>query len=290
MDVERVVALAARARGKAKRFLLRAPLVKQWSDERYFAELGRHTEDLPSLDREQLDVVNALRRTFVTTRDLTPVIPEDVLAVAERLVSRLRSDTATSHCVRVSQEELARDLTLFTWGLSSVNLDLAESYIGLPVAYLGVEVKRERPDGVAADVRQWHVDVEDRRMLKVIVYLSDVDEGAGPFEYIDRSHTQKAVQSLGYWSGFVSDEVMCAAADPSVWRMATGPRLTGVFADTCRLFHRAKPPTRTDRYSMSFSYVSSKPRQVFPELMLPRRTVMQLCAELTPRQRAALMI
>jgi hypothetical protein len=289
MDVERVLALAARARGKAKRLLLRAPLIKQWSNERYFAQLGRHTDELPSLDRDQLDVVNALRKTFLTTRDLTSRIPEDVLDVAERFVSRLRRDTSTGHCVRASQEELAGDLTLFKWGLSSANLDLAESYIGLPVAYLGLEVKRERPDGIARDVRQWHLDIEDRRMLKIIVYLSDVDDGAGPFEYIDRSLTQKAVRALDYWSGYVPDEAMCTAVDPSAWRMATGPRLTGVFVDTCRLFHRVKPPTRTDRYSMTFSYASSKPHQVFPELMQSRRTLLQLCAELTPRQRAALM-
>jgi len=34
------------------------------------------------------------------------------------------------------------------WGLAAANLDLAECYIGPPVRYLGVEIKRELPDGV----------------------------------------------------------------------------------------------------------------------------------------------
>lgn len=290
MDVDSVLALATRARGKAKRALLRAPLIKDWSEQRYFAQRGRHAEDLPWLTRDRFEVASDLRRDFFAKRDVTSMLPDDVVAVAGRFVARLREDTSPKPCVRISPEELASDSALFKWGLADENLDLAECYIGLPVHYLGVEVKRERPDGVATDVRQWHIDVEDRRMMKIIVYLSDVDEGCGPFEYLDRARTKRAVQSLNYWSGFVPDATMDGAVSEREWLRATGPRLSGVFVDTCRLFHRAKPPTTTDRYSMTFSYSSTTPYQVFPEFMQTRKTLLRLRSELTPRQRRASMM
>lgn len=290
MDVESMLALATRARGKAKRVLLRAPFIKQWSEERYFAQRGRHAEDLPWLSRDRFDVAADLRSGYFASRDVTSMLPADVLTVADKFVARLRQDTTPKPCVRISPEELATDPALFKWGLSDENLDLAECYIGLPVSYLGVEVKRERPDGVATDVRQWHIDVEDRRMMKIIVYLSDVDEGCGPFEYLDRARTKRAVEGLNYWSGFVPDASMANAVPEKEWLRATGSRLSAVFVDTCRLFHRAKPPTTTDRYSMTFSYSSTTPYQVFPEFMQTRKTLLTLRSQLTPRQRRASMM
>ena len=57
MDVQSAIALATRARGKAKRVLLRTPVVKQVADTRYFAALGRHAAQLPWLDETRFSVL-----------------------------------------------------------------------------------------------------------------------------------------------------------------------------------------------------------------------------------------
>jgi len=62
MDVQSAIALATRARGKAKRVLLRAPGVKQVADTRYFAALGRHAGQLPWLDETRFSVVAVPRK------------------------------------------------------------------------------------------------------------------------------------------------------------------------------------------------------------------------------------
>ena len=50
----------------------------------------------------------------------------------------------------------------------------------------GVSVKREIANGLMeGPARVFHRDPEDERVLKIIVYLSDVDEGAGPFQCLD---------------------------------------------------------------------------------------------------------
>ncbi len=290
MDVQSAIALATRARGKAKRVLLRTPVVKQVADTRYFAALGRHAGQLPWLDETRFSVLKDLRQDWLARRDGRSFIPKEVLDIADDFVARLGKDTSDKSCVRISPQELASDPALYKWGMCDENLDLAECYIGLPVNFLGVEVKRERPDGRALDVRQWHIDVEDRRMMKIITYLSDVDPTCGPFNYLDRPLTRRAVSNLGYWSGFVPDAQMSPAVPSSEWLQALGPRLSTVFVDTCRLFHRAMPPSQVDRYSMTFSFASTTPHQVFPEFMANRETMRQIRDQLTPRQRRAALM
>jgi hypothetical protein len=282
-----VPARARLARGKAKRAWLRAPFVKQWSEARYAAQLERHADKLPRLAPDRAGIATDLRQECVAQREVTTMIPDVVLDVADRFVADLRRSTSPERTVRVAPVDLAADPALFLWGLTDENLDLAENHIGMPVHYLGVEVKRERADGRAEDVRQWHMDIEDRRMLKMIVYLSYVDDGCGPFEYIDATRSGQATRALRYSSGFVSDDVMDRVVPRESWRRVVGPRLSTVFVDSSRIFHRVLAPTTTDRYSMTFSYSSIASYQVFPEFMLSAKALRGLAHELTPRQRAA---
>src|SRR5215813_7545771 len=41
----------------------------------------------------------------------------------------------------------------------------------------------------------WHRDPEDRYILKMFVYLTDVDEGAGPLTYAPGTHTQGTIKT-----------------------------------------------------------------------------------------------
>lgn len=289
MDDFSVPAVAARVRGKAKRVALRAPVVNQWSELRWLAQLGRHAAKLPWLTQEGFQIVTTLRSDGIVVRDATSMFSPDVVALADKFVDQLRETTVHKSSPNVSPDDLAADPALYKWGLSDDNLNLAENYIGLPVHYRGVAVKRERADGIAANTRQWHLDPEDRRILKIIVYLTDVDDGCGPFEYLNRRATESAVGALHYSSGYVSDEAMARVVAPTDWIRATGRRLTAIFVDTSSVFHRAKPPTSTDRYSMTFSYASTRALQSYPEASLSRPALASVCDQLTPRQRRAAM-
>jgi hypothetical protein len=216
--------------------------------------LGRHAENLPRLTHDRYEILEELRREGVAQRDAMATIPRGVLEAADRFVKRLQLSTSRERSFRYSPDDLATEPVLYKWGLTDDNLDLAENYIGLPVHYRGVELKRERADGIARDVRQWHMDIDDRRMLKLIIYLSDVDDNGGPFEYIDPARSAQAARALHYSSGFVSDVVMDRIVPIENRIRVTGPRLCATLVDTSRVFHRAHPPTATDRYSMTFCY------------------------------------
>src|ERR1700761_4762830 len=75
---------------------------------------------------------------------------------------------------------------IYQWGLHGRLLDIAENYLGVPVGYDGLNIFFTKADGRENGVRRWHRDSEDRQMLKIAVYIHDVDDGSGPFQVLKR--------------------------------------------------------------------------------------------------------
>jgi hypothetical protein len=270
-----------------RRTVMQTPLVSHVSDRRYDTRRARHARNLPEMAPAQCTVLAELRDAGVAVRPAE--LPAGVVASADGFVDLLRGKDVDEPCVKATPRELALDPTLFAWGLSDHMLDLAECHIGLPVRYLGVEVKREMvapAEGRNHEVvRRWHLDHEDRRILKVIVYLSDVDAGAGPFGYVHQSNSGAILDSTrGRNLEGVSDDKMQTVVPQREWRQVTGPRMTAIHVDTGQVFHRVFPPSDSERYSVTFAYSSRTPYYVYSRLMLPRRAVRQLREQLSQRQ------
>jgi len=275
-----------------RRAVTRMPPISQLSDRRYERRLAQHAGHLPLPSAAQLSVLAELDDAGVAVRPAE--LPADVVESADGLVELLRRKSVDEPCVKATPRELAADPTLFTWGLSEHLLDLAECHIGLPVRYLGMEVKRELVRSASGRnhevVRRWHLDHEDRRIFKVIVYLSDVDAGAGPFGYIHQSHSSAIRGARGLDVRGVPDDDMNTVVPREEWAQVTGPRMTSVLVDTGQVFHRVFPPTVTERYSVTFAYSSRSPYYAYSRLMLPRRAIEQLRERLSPRQWDALCV
>ncbi|MCV2491761.1 hypothetical protein OF117_20655 [Geodermatophilus sp. YIM 151500] len=188
------------------------------------------------------------------------------------------------HTVGLPRERVLEHPAVWQWGLTEPLLDLVENYLGLPAAYHGAAIRCERATGRAVGVRQWHRDVEDHRMLKLLVWLDDVDEHTGPFEYVDRRHTARLTRALHYVSGYVDDGRIEQLVPRTEWRRGVGPRWTCVIADPRNVFHRAMPPTRRDRYSLTFSYLSRSPIRVMPGPPVTARERELATRGLEPRQ------
>lgn len=290
--------LVVRARTKLKRELLRAPGIKAWSGKRYYARLEQNAANLPLLSADKVDIFAELGDHGIAVRSASAMVPPFVLQVADRLAAQL-SDSAESvsenpMSMRMPEISLPVDMhntpadcrALYEWGLTEENLDLAERYLGLPASFLGASVRRERADGPANyPTRQWHKDIEDRRMLKVIIYLSDVGSGGGAFEYLKLSDSEHVSRMFRYSAGTLSDAAVAGVVERSDWSSVTGPRLTAIFVDPTRLLHRAQPPTKADRYSLTLSYVSTTPLyDTVPGSRLTPTAMAGLSSELTERQ------
>jgi hypothetical protein len=285
--------VAVRAHNRVKRELLtRLPPLHLHDHRRHARRLAAHAGFLPEPPAAHRDVLGTLRTdgVAVTTLEALALPGTDALraGLAALHADMLATDTGAGDTVRPTLDQLVARPAVWQWGLSDALLDLAEAHLGVPPRYYGADLRMERATGAAVGVRQWHRDVEDHRMLKVLVWLDDVDLGAGPFEYVPRRHTDELVRELEYVTGFVDDDRLAGVVDRPEWRQGVGPRWTAIVADTRAVFHRARPPIRTDRWSVTFSYTSRTPTVTVPA---PRPTAAQRAAAirgLGPRQLASL--
>ena len=106
----------------------------------------------------------------------------------------------------------------------------------------------------------WHRDREDLYILKVFIYLKDVDLGAGPFTYAPGTHRKGAVkQEPEYFlEGRVKrteDDHMAAVLPRDRWKIANGPAGTIIFADT-NGYHRGGLARTSDRVMYTCMYTS----------------------------------
>lgn len=148
-------------------------------------------------------------------------------------------------------------------------LDIAEHYIGAPVTYQGVHLRRDFANDEPVTTELWHKDLEDRRMVKVIVYLNEVTDEVGPFEYARKSAMSPATTARVHWmtaknqSMGVNDEQMAVIVPKSEWRQCVGPAGSVVIMDPVSMFHHGRPRTK-DRTAAFFVYTASDPLR--PEL------------------------
>jgi hypothetical protein len=182
---------------------------------------------------------------------------EAMVAAADRLCAELAAQPVEGAHFRdvPDDERLLADPEPYLFTLSEPLLDLAEQYMGLPVRYFGVSVKREIANGELVGTRYLHKDPEDENVLKIIVYLNDVDVRTGPFQCLSAPDSARV--------GKARDAELERIVPPSNWVTCLGPRLTANVCDTARCLHRASPPVTTDRYSITFSYVSERPYLVW---------------------------
>jgi hypothetical protein len=287
-----VLDIAVRAGNRTKLELIErvAPL-RGLTQRRHSARLLEHEPLVPVIGNRRAELVDAVRREGAVVSSLDELALPGTVELKDglgRLKDSLAGRSAGGDTVRPTLEEILGEPSVWQWGLTEELLDVAEAYLGLPARYYGADLRLERATGRAVGVRQWHRDVEDHRMFKILVWLNDVAVDGGPFEYVSRTHTDELARQFRYVSGFLSDEEMQRHVPRSEWRQATGPTWTAVVSDTRSLFHRAMPPIRTDRWSVTFSYTSRTPVTTLPVPRVTERQRELARTGLTDRQLASL--
>jgi hypothetical protein len=197
--------------------------------------------------------------------------------------------STAAHCLSIDPPELLKKSpNVLLTGLDETMLDLAESYLGVPVAFTTVHLRKDIGTAQQVGTRIWHLDTEDHRVLRVIVYLADVGIDDGPFEYIPLEQTKqqsKAIKERGYRAAGdpLLDDEMATLVPQSQWRQSTGPRGTMAIADNARLFHHGKPHA-SQRLALIYTYTSRSPR--YPQL----HRNPSFDDQLSPRQRASFFV
>jgi len=263
---------------------------------RYRSQVDGHRAALPTLSGASRGVVDDLQCNGVSQRSLDALGiagSANMLGQACRLVASEMADfrsqaAAGSKFVMTRAESMLANPEIFLFGLQPLLLDIAEAYIGLPVAYDGATILYTAADGQEVSTRDWHRDREDRRMLKIIVYLNDVDAEGGPFQLLRDVPTEARARRHLY--GLTADErqALKAGAAGAVLD-CEGPTGTTLFVDTARHFHRGKPAVGRDRAALFFSYFARRPQRPFfcDRSGLARADVERMVRHLSARQRDA---
>jgi hypothetical protein len=106
--------------------------------------------------------------------------------------------------------------------------------------------------------QEWHRDPEDAHVVKVFVYFTDVDEEAGPFEYVRGSAAGGRYDHLWPWAEghrYVAEDDLESAVLPDDRLTVTGPAGTMFVVDTGG-FHRG-------------GFARTKPRALSTSTYLP---------------------
>ena len=107
--------------------------------------------------------------------------------------------------------------------------------------------------------QNWHVDFDDKHLLKAFVYLSDVGAEHGPFEYIPGSQPGGRHHSVRPWTpmgnGRVPDEDVTRNVPAEEIATFTGPKGTLILCNTSGL-HRGGFATAGPRVLATATYCS----------------------------------
>jgi hypothetical protein len=279
--------------------LMNRPRIRTALARRHSNALLKHQPALPRLSGIDAQIVDGLKAhgIYVTTLEALGLASGDnavrqATSLTDNFVSEARDRSAKGeNVIIVPPERIASYPAIYRLGLQDRLLDIAESYIGLPPAYDGVTLNYTVADGREVATRKWHRDWEDRQMLKVAIYLHDVDEHGGPFELI-RRHDPTHNEQMGFRYELADDAALKLRLGPGYRDdivSCTGPAGTVIFADTARFFHRGKPATGRDRTAMFYSYFAQRPRHPFfcERTGMSREDVARLTTSLPRRQQDA---
>jgi hypothetical protein len=222
-----------------------------------------------SLDRAIAEGLTK-RGLYITSLDVlglpdTDRFLKEASQLTEELCDRAQEPIhARTHTLTATAQQLMTYPAIFEWGISHRLLAIVEQYLGLPVAYDGLSFYYSVADGQIAGPRRWHRDREDWKMVKVAVYLTDVDHESGPFECVTPEvNAELLQQSKPKYRRFshLDEQDLLFEGDRLI--SCIGKAGTVIFVDTAFYYHRGRPPITQDRSAVFFSYFSQSPKHPF---------------------------
>jgi hypothetical protein len=239
----------------------------------------RFSSHVPSLDDLQQSLVEALDRDGYVSLPFADLVGEDVWRAVDGQGAAFIAETERTIAeggrgkVRLGKEFVQRaysfegathgaDNPWFAACSSRRLLDIANAYLRLwsKLSYIDFWYTAQQP---ATDERvasqNWHVDFDDKHLLKAFVYLTDVGPDHGPFEYVPSSQPGGRHHSVRPWKpmavGRVPDEEVQGSVPAEEIVTFTGSKGTLILCNTSGL-HRGGFATAGPRVLATATYCS----------------------------------
>ncbi|AYG70154.1 hypothetical protein CCGE531_29375 (plasmid) [Rhizobium sp. CCGE531] len=260
-----------------------------------------HLSSLPKLYDQDAAIVERLNSDGVCVTELSSLglpLNNEMFAsarlIAKTYEQRVRQNVYDGwETITATPDEIMSNPAIFLWGLNQRLLNIVEAYLGLPVAYDGMNMFYTIADGRQIGTRKWHRDREDRRMVKIAVYCNDVDEGSGPLQVVRPNVVTGDLADKFTYPALSQQLLEARLGGPVIDRdvvTCTGPAGTVIFSDTASQYHRGKPATSRDRCAIFYNYFSRSPRHPFfcERSGLSRSQIAEFSHALTPEQKSCI--
>lgn len=147
------------------------------------------------------------------------------------------------------------------FGASDEILRILSSYFNMFCRLLSLDLWYNLPIRGAAQLSQrWHRDPDDKKQVKIFLYLRNVDEGTGPFCYIPKSHNggpfAKVLPQTIHASNYPPDSVVEKLFPRDQRQVCVGKAGTLIFADTTG-FHRGGHAVTEPRLLINSVYMTN---------------------------------
>ena len=157
-----------------------------------------YEDEPPALNTVAERIVRDLKSTGIAVAHLEELFPgADLLGQLQKHAQKLLESAK----IKKGKEfllQLTELRPVLNFNDPLVQLALAPNVLNIVNAYLEIFAKFKTfslnltltmpLNSPATKSQRWHRDPEDKKMCKMFVYLSDVDENSGPFIYIPESH------------------------------------------------------------------------------------------------------
>jgi hypothetical protein len=249
----------------------------------YKSALSKHRPNLPKLeaqnnpqksrsDRAILETLKTEGVCITSLEELGFKSSTRLMQAARNQLSAMPAPKHSSKGQKLPQIYTLTELPEFSnWGNENRLLNIVENYIGLPIAFQGIHLRKDFPNEDQFGTLLWHKDSEDRRMVKAIIYLSDVEEKHGPFEYVPLPLTR--MNTLNYYriyyqlwrSGYIGidDKTLEKIIPQSAWKSCPGKAGTVILVDPKCVLHHGTLRSE-ERSTLFFVYTANSPKR--PEL------------------------
>lgn len=235
--------------------------------------------DVPTLDAAQQEIVGKLDAEGYAVVPFASLFDEATSAAVEEQGSRFDAATRIGLAegsdevkVRPGKEfvvrlhsygaELGFDDPWLAACASRRMLDIANSYLHLwsKLEYLDIWYSvPQQEDAAPVASQRWHRDFNDKHLLKAFLYLVDVDERMGPFEYVPGSAGAGPYAQEWPWAplgeNYPSPDEFAERIPDAAVTTFTAPRGTLVFCNTSG-FHRGGLTTTDPRVLATVTYSS----------------------------------
>ena len=256
----------------------------------YEKKKREHAPHIPLVGESEQAIIDGLRTNGVVVTSLEALSIPDTESFLEKADELERQHLPLRRSFQAGADAIMAHAQLFRWGLHNRLLDIVENYLGVPVGYDGINIFFTIADRRETGVRRWHRDSEDRKMLKIAVYIHDVDEGSGPFQVLQRRIPKYDHSASGKFPALTERELEGALPNFDMARdvvTCMGKRGTVIFSDTASFYHRGMPAITRDRYAIFFNYIGRVPLRPFrcERSIISRAQINELAKDLPARQR-----